>query len=128
MQSKLVREIMEKVQLLTQEQQLKILEMVENFLMENQIQKSSEKLKKDIAENEFDSILPEITKEEKRILQNKWLKENYDKYRGLYIALDGDRLLGTGKNYPEAYEHARRAGIKDAFVNFIYPTDYVGEI
>ena len=71
MQSKLVQEIMGKVQLLSEEQQLKILEMVENFLMENQIQKSSEKLKKDIAENEFDSSLPEITKEEKRILQNK---------------------------------------------------------
>ncbi len=72
---------------------------------------------------------PELEKRERdRQLRAAWLKANGAKYAGLYIALDGDRLLGTGKNYPEAFEAAKQAGVKSAYVDFVYPADYVGEM
>lgn len=72
---------------------------------------------------------PEIEKHERaRQLRAEWLKLNSAKYAGLYVALDGDRLLGTGKNYPEAYEAAKQAGVKNAYVDYVYPANYEGEM
>lgn len=72
---------------------------------------------------------PESEKRERdRQLRAEWLKLNSAKYAGLYVALDGDRLLGTGKNYPEAYEAAKQAGVKTAYVDYVYPADYEGEM
>lgn len=53
---------------------------------------------------------------------------NREEYGGLYVALDGDRLLGTGKNYSEAANWAKLAGVKDAFVDFLPPIGYIGEM
>lgn len=64
----------------------------------------------------------------KRQKRRQWINTNRRKYGGMYVALDGDRLLGTGKNYAEAFEAARNAGVTDAFVDFVTPPDYVGEI
>ncbi len=64
----------------------------------------------------------------KREKRRQWINLNRQKYGGMYVALDGDELLGTGANYAEAFEAARNAGVKDAFVDFIAPPDYVGEI
>jgi DNA-binding helix-hairpin-helix protein with protein kinase domain len=72
---------------------------------------------------------PELEKRERdRQLRAEWFKLNSAKYAGLYVALDGDRLLGTGKNYPEAYEAAQQAGVKNAYVDYVYPVDYEGEM
>ncbi len=65
---------------------------------------------------------------EKRHKIDKWMKENSEKYGGLYVALDGDKLLGTGKNYPEAAQWAKKAGVIDAFIDFVRPIGYVGEM
>jgi hypothetical protein len=64
--------------------------------------------------------------ERKRRLHAEWLKSHREEYGGMYVALDGDRLLGTGKNYPEAAEAARSAGVSDAYVEFVLPPDYEG--
>jgi hypothetical protein len=48
---------------------------------------------------------------EKRRRRDAWLAAHANDYAGRYIALDGDRLLGTGENYPEAVEAAKAAGI-----------------
>lgn len=66
--------------------------------------------------------------ENKRQKRLNWIAVNREKYGGLYVALDGDRLLGAGKNYAEAFEAARQAGVINAFVDFIAPNDYAGEI
>jgi len=72
-------------------------------------------------------LSPEIAeRERKRRLRAEWLKTHQDEYAGLYVALDGDRLLGAGKNYPEAFEAAKRAGVKDPYVGFVYPANYEG--
>lgn len=73
------------------------------------------------------SLSPEIAeRERKRRLRAEWLKAHRDEYAGLYVALDGDRLLGTGKNYPEAYDAAKAAGVPNAYVGFVYPENYEG--
>ena len=72
---------------------------------------------------------PDIAeRERKRRLRAEWLKAHGEKYAGLYVALDGDQLLGAGKNYPEAFEAAKRTGVNDAYVDFVYPADYEGEM
>lgn len=71
----------------------------------------------------------EVEKRERdRQLRAAWLELNSAEYAGLYVALDGDRLLGTGKNYPEAYEAAKQAGVKNAYIDYIYPANYEGEM
>lgn len=78
--------------------------------------------------NDQDLGLADEDRETKRRLQNEWMKANREKYGGKYVALDGDKLLGVGKNYPEAYQAAIAAGVKDAFVDFLPPIGYVGEM
>lgn len=46
--------------------------------------------------------------ESKREEQQKWIQANRRRYGGLYVALDGSQLLGTGKNYAEAADAAAR--------------------
>jgi|SRR5690606_13832009 len=53
-----------------------------------------------------------------------WIKANRSRYGGLYVALDGDRLLATGRSYAEAYDAADDS---DVFVDFVPPEDYIGE-
>lgn len=80
--------------------------------------------------NQSDLGLSAEGKEEKRRLRNEWMKSeaNREKYGGLYVALDGDKLIATGKNYPEAVRQARDAGAADAVVDIIHPLGYVGEM
>ena len=80
--------------------------------------------------DQSDLGLPAESKEEKRRLRNEWMKSeaNSEKYGGLYVALDGDKLIATGKNYPEAARKAKEAGVKDAVVDIVHPPGYVGEI
>ena len=68
------------------------------------------------------------TDEVNRGKRQAWIKANRGKYGGQYVALDGERLRGAGRTYPEAYEAARKAGTPNAFVDFIPPADYVGEV
>ncbi|MBI1762337.1 MAG: hypothetical protein HYR56_12965 [Acidobacteria bacterium] len=67
-----------------------------------------------------------FTAEHRRRQHAEWLKAHRAEYGGRYVALDGDRLLGTGKNYPEAAAAARQAGVSNAYVDFVLPPDYEG--
>ncbi len=67
-------------------------------------------------------------KERKRQQRSVWLAAHREEYAGLYVALDGDRLLGSGKNYPEAAQVAKAAGVSDAYIDFVYPANYSGEM
>ncbi len=57
-----------------------------------------------------------------------WLKANREKYGGQYVVLDGDRLLGTAKTFPEGKKIADRAGVPDAFVNYLSKPEEEGYI
>jgi len=51
--------------------------------------------------------------------ERKWLKENKDKYIGQWVVLDGDRLVGVGKDPIPFVEKARREGVKIPFMKFV---------
>ena len=70
----------------------------------------------------------EETDELKRQQRAEWLKAHRAEYGGQYVALDGDRLLGTGRNYPEALAAARHAGANNAYVDYVAPPDAEGSI
>jgi hypothetical protein len=45
-----------------------------------------------------------------------WLKAHREEYGGQYVALHGDRLVGSGKNIREAANAARRNGCLTPFL------------
>jgi len=49
-------------------------------------------------------------KDEKRWMRDVWMRSeaNRIKYGGWYAALDGDKLVATGKNYVEASRQAKK--------------------
>ncbi len=57
-----------------------------------------------------------------------WIKTHRAEYGGMYVALDGNTLLGTGRNYVEAMRAARAAGVEKALVDYVHPPEYVGSM
>jgi hypothetical protein len=73
------------------------------------------KQEKEILANFF---LEEYEKEDSSVETTRrkraaWLEANREKYGGQYVALEGDA-------------EAKRAGVENAFIDFVPPTDYVG--
>jgi hypothetical protein len=58
----------------------------------------------------------------------EWLKSHREEYGGQYVALDGDRLLAVGPNYPVTREKALAAGKPHAFVTYLPKPDDIGEM
>ncbi len=52
-----------------------------------------------------------------------WVKENRAEYQGKYVALDDGKLVGTGKNYPEALAAAKQNGSEKPMITYIFPLD-----
>ena len=52
----------------------------------------------------------------KRVQHLEWLKAHREEYAGKYVALDGDRLVGSGVTIREAHEQARQGGFENAFL------------
>ena len=52
----------------------------------------------------------------KRAEHMAWLKAHREEYAGKYVALDGERLAGSGPSIREAQEEARRQGIDRPFL------------
>jgi hypothetical protein len=57
---------------------------------------------------------------ERQILHERrtaWLKEHWEEYRGVYVALDDDcHVVGQGPTIREADQQARAKGIKNHFL------------
>jgi hypothetical protein len=49
----------------------------------------------------------------------RWLHENREKYLGQWVALDGDRLIGSGPTAKEVYSKAKAEGIEIPFVELV---------
>jgi hypothetical protein len=56
---------------------------------------------------------------QKRTLHMAWLKAHREEYAGQYVALDGDRLVGSGATIREAHDQARQRGVADPFLTHI---------
>jgi hypothetical protein len=55
----------------------------------------------------------------KRTEHMAWLKAHREEYAGRYVALDGDRLVGSGATIREAHDEARQLGIEHPFLTHI---------
>jgi len=64
--------------------------------------------------------------ENKRRQRENWFAAHRETYAGQYVALDGDRLVGTGQSYTEAATAAKRAGVNDAYIDYVHPPEGVG--
>jgi hypothetical protein len=53
----------------------------------------------------------------------EWLKNNSSQYVGLWVALDGDRLIAATHSGREAFAAADAQGVKRPLVHFIHPPD-----
>jgi len=56
----------------------------------------------------------------------EWLRQNQDKYRGQWVVLDQDRLIGHTANPDEVaaiIQHARDEGVRSPFVKLIPEDD-----
>ena len=71
----------------------------------------------------------EESAEEREIKRQKsieWIKSHSEEYAGKYVALNGDKLIGVGERYGDALKITLQAGFKKAFIDYVYPKDYVG--
>lgn len=74
-------------------------------------------------------IIGEGSPPKDRSLEQAWLESHREQYAGLWVALDGDRLLGHGPTLKRVVDAAHRAGVKDALIARVEPSGaapYVG--
>jgi hypothetical protein len=67
--------------------------------------------------------------EERKVKRQKsieWIKNHRQEYGGLFVALDGDQLICTGKKYGDVYNLSIEKGYKNAFIGNVLPLDYEG--
>lgn len=86
-----------------------------------------------LSDEEFDKLSAVVSEKKKQ--NNKisekgsvhpntiWVKENRAEYQGKYVALYDGKLVGTGKNYPEALADAKKNGIEKPMITYIFPLD-----
>ena len=58
-----------------------------------------------------------------RSRENEWVARHRDEYANQWVALDGDRLLSHGPRLKEVLEAARAAGVNDALLLRLEPSD-----
>ena len=56
-----------------------------------------------------------------------WLKAHREEYSGMYVALDGDKLVGKGANRREAVEEAKQNGIDDPFAVYVLSESVIAD-
>lgn len=52
-----------------------------------------------------------------------WVKQHRAEYQGKYVAVENGKLVGTGKNFPEALAEAKRNGSEKPMITYIFPLD-----
>ncbi len=50
-----------------------------------------------------------------------WIKEHHAEYQGKYVAVDNGKLVGTGKNFPEALAKAKKNGSEKPMITYLFP-------
>ena len=58
-----------------------------------------------------------------RSREDEWVARHRDEYANQWVALDGDRLLSHGPDLKEVLEAARAAGVNDALLLHLEPSD-----
>ena len=73
-------------------------------------------------------FVPRIIGESPRSLKDRsredeWVAQHRDEYANQWVALDGDRLLSHGPRLKEVIEAAKAAGVNDALLLHLEPSD-----
>jgi len=76
----------------------------------------SEQTRLDAAAPNSEAAASDQSAADKRAQHLAWLKANREQYAGQYVALDGDRLAGSGATLREANEQAQRQGVTQPFL------------
>jgi hypothetical protein len=94
--------------------------------LKQQIVSLDNESKKDLAEfishelsEKSDSESVQMSDEE-REMQLEWLKNNREKYAGIYVALCQDKLVGSGETLRAAKEKAKENGFSNPFITLVY--------
>ncbi len=48
-----------------------------------------------------------------------WIKEHHAEHQGKYVAVDNGKLVGTGKNLPEALAEAKNNGSEKPMITYV---------
>jgi len=51
------------------------------------------------------------------------VKENHAEYQGKYVAVEDGKLVGSGKNFPEALADAKKNGSEKPMITYLFPLD-----
>lgn len=49
-----------------------------------------------------------------------WIKAHHAEYQGKYVAVDDGKLVGTGKNFPEALAEAKKNGSEKPMITYLF--------
>ncbi len=52
-----------------------------------------------------------------------WIKEHHAEFQGKYVAVDDGKLVGTGRNFPEALTEAKKNGSEKPMITYLFPLD-----
>ncbi len=107
--------------------QTEILDYVEFVAQKNQLQEVETETWSEFSINQTTSEA-ETPSEEIRKKRMNWLKANQAKYGGQFVALVRDKLLGTAQSFVECKDIAVKAGIPNAFVNYLSKPDEEGHL
>lgn len=58
-----------------------------------------------------------------RTREAEWLRKHRDDYAGLWVALDGERLIASGDDLKQVAKTARRLGVADALMMRVESND-----
>jgi hypothetical protein len=88
--------------------------------------RTGEKLQQDTENASASKPVPQVRRSTRGVTDHskldEWLRQNRDKYRGQWVVLDGDRLVGHAATTAEAtvfVEQARAEGVRSPFVQLI---------
>lgn len=102
-------------------------EFLRNLLLRNGAESTNEP-ETVIAVDDFAPVESAAEREAKRRQSILWIKSHRAEYGGMFVALDGDKLLGASKKYGEARAIARQKGLPNAFVGDVLPPGYEGSM
>ena len=75
------------------------------------------------SDEDRDKLIQALQEQKQRIKSNGkkgsvhpntiWIKEHHAEYQGKYVAVDNGKLVGTGKNFPEALAEAKKMEVRN---------------
>lgn len=82
-----------------------------------------------ISDDDRDKLIQILQEQKRKIKPNDikgfvhpntiWVKEHHAEYQGKYVAVEDGKLVGTGKNFPEALAEAKKNGSEKPMITYL---------